>query len=164
MKRLLFLLMVIMAVSSVCMVAQTPRVAFLPFKNMDGKIELNKWCYALQDSLQKHFAELDPNNEKMYVVPYDSVELILSELNLDPSNPQFDSDMWKVVENLNVNYVISGNFVFQAQRFLINTYIYDVSMKLQVNSHQARDIFVPMDKVLNAIKPIAKKLQGFFIK
>ncbi len=163
MKKL-FLLSVIYLMSIIGLSAQTPRVAFLPFKNMDGKMELNKWCYSLQDSLQKHFAELDPNNAKMYVVPYDSVEMILAELNLDPSNPQFDSDMWKVVENLHADYVISGNFVFKAERFIINAYIIDVSMKLQITSHQARDIFVPMDKILSAIKPIAKKLQGYFVK
>lgn len=159
-----FLLLILFWMSIIGLSAQTPRVAFLPFKNMDGKMELNKWCYSLQDSLQKHFAELDQNNAKMYVVPYDSVEMILAELNLDPSNPQYDSDMWKVVENLHAEYVITGNFVFKAERFIINAYIIDVSMKLQVTSHQARDVFVPMDRILSAVKPIAKKLQGFFIK
>lgn len=140
------------------------RVAFLPFLNSTGKIELNKWCYQLQDSLQKYFSGLEIDSKEVQIVPYDSIEIILADMNLNPSNPQFASDMWKVVENLHVNYVINGNFIIQAERFLINTYIYDVSMKLPVTSHQARDIFIPLDKVLAAIRPIGKKLQGFFIK
>ena len=163
MKRL-FTILCILIISSIGLMSQTPRVAFLPYKNNDGKAELNKWCYSLQDSLQKQFSEIDPEGKSMKIVPYDTIEVILAELNLDPSNPQFDSDMWKVVERLNVDFVISGNFVIQAQRFLINTYIYDVSMKLPINTHQARDIFVPLDKVMAAIKPISKKLQGYFIK
>ncbi len=163
MKRL-FTLLCILIISSVGLIAKTPRLAFLPYKNMDGKAELNKWCYSLQDSLQKHFVGLDPESKTVQIVPYDTIEVVLSELNLDPSNPQFDSDMWKVVERLNVDYVISGNFVIQAERFLINTYIYDVEMKLPINTYQARDIFVPLDKVMAAIRPIAKKMQGYFFK
>ncbi|MDD3125125.1 MAG: hypothetical protein PHV24_04760 [Candidatus Kapabacteria bacterium] len=144
--------------------AQVPKVAFIPYTNMDGNMELNKWCYSLQDSLQKYFAAADAEEKSMKIVPFDEIEIILADMNLDPTNPQFASDMWKVVEQLNVDYVISGNFVLKANRFLINTYIYDVNMKLPVTTNQARDIFVPLDNVLKAIRPIGKKLQGFFIK
>ncbi len=159
MKR--FLIIALFLTASVSGLSQM-RVAFLPFQNSTGKIELNKWCYQLQDSLQKHFEALDPTGEKLQIVPFDSIEIILADMNIDPSNPQFASDMWKVVEALNAEYVVSGNFIIQAERFLVNTYIYDVSIKLPMASHQARDIFLPLDKILSGIRPIAKKLQGFF--
>lgn len=148
------------------LLAQTsvPRIAFLPFTNQEGELELNTWCYSLQDSLQKQFAVLDPAEKYYKIIPYDEIEAILSDMNFDPTNPQFASDMWKVVEQLKADYVITGNFVIQANRFLINTYIYDVSLKLPITTNQARDIFVPLDNVLRSIVPISKKLSGYFIK
>ncbi len=163
MKKLIILCMFILTFCAVNSYSQV-RVAFLPFQNSTGKIELNKWCYELQDSLQKYFVALGVVSNDFYIVPYDSIEIALAEMNLNPSNPQFASDMWKVVENLHVQYVISGNFIIQAERFLVNTYIYDVDMKLALTTHQARDIFLPLDKILSGIRPIGKKLQGFFIK
>jgi TolB-like protein len=162
-KKYLLVLALILTFSAVSALSQT-RIAILPFQNSTGKIELNKWCYELQDSLQKYFIALGMESNDLHIVPFDTIEIVLAEMNLNPSNPQFASDMWKVVENLHVQYVISGNFIIQAERFLVNTYIYDVSMKLAITSHQARDIFLPLDKILSGIRPIGKKLQGFFLK
>ena len=161
-----FVLVILSLLCTAGLFAQStaPRVAFLPFTNQEGELELNVWCYDLQDSLQKRFAELDPEEKYYRIIPYEEIETILSDMNFDPANPQFASDMWKVVEQLNADYVISGNFVIEANRFLINTYIYDVSIKLPVTTHQARDIFVPLDKVMRSIVPISKKLSGYFIK
>lgn len=159
MKKILLIIAFLTA--SISVYSQT-RIAFLPFQNSTGKMELNKWCYELQDSLQKYFGTLDPENQKIQIVPFDSIEIILADMNINPSNPQFASDMWKVVELLNADYVIMGNFIIQAERFLVNTYIYDISIKLPINSHQARDVFLPLDKILSGIRPIGKKLQGFF--
>ena len=61
------------------------RYAVLPFQNMEGKIDLNIWSYKLQDSLQKALMKLDPENKFMQIVPADSIEDALAEINLDPT-------------------------------------------------------------------------------
>jgi len=89
------------------------RVAILPFENADGRMEYNIWSYQLQDSLAKYLISKDPNEFNYRIVPIDSIEILLAELNINPYNPQYASDMWKVVEKLNCQKVISGNFNIQ---------------------------------------------------
>jgi TolB-like protein len=138
------------------------RIAFLPFQNMDGNLEQNKWCYALQDSVEKEFLKSQNNGNLYYVVPADSIEMALAELNIDPNNPQYPSDMWKAVEKLNISKVITGNFNIQSQKFLINAYIYDVEMKLPDSRFQARDLFKSEDKIYTTVPVILKRLMPAF--
>lgn len=143
--------------------AQT-RIAFLPFENMDGNMQLNVWCYDLRDSLMNSIQALDPDNKHLDIVPTEEVEMTIAELNLDPTNPQYKSDVWKAMKMLKVKKVVTGNFIFDKGKFLINAYIIDVKMKLHDPANQARDIFKSEDKIFDAIPLIVDALKGGLIK
>ncbi len=140
------------------------RIAVLPFENMDGNLELNVWCYDLRDSLSKALFALDPESEHYYIVPADSVEETIAELNLNPDNPQYKSDVIKAMKILKVKKVVSGNFIFRAENLLINGYIFDVRMRLHDPKHQARNIFKTEGKIFEAIPEIVKGIKGGLIK
>jgi len=134
------------------------RVAVLPFQNMDGDLTLNVLSYKLQDSVANLLRQYDTTQKHFVIIPSDSIDLLVSQFNLDPTNPQYPTDMWKAVKLLNANAVISGTFNRKAERILINAYIYDVNTKLAYPDYQARDIFKPEDKVMEAVPIIVKKL------
>jgi hypothetical protein len=140
------------------------RVAILPFRNMDGNMQFNKYCYSLQEELLKAFSEKDKDAKKISIVPPDSIEAALAGLNLDPNNPQYQSDIWKVLEKLNINQAILANFNIQAERFLINAFVYDVKTKLPNLEFQAKDIFKSEKNVSECIPVIVKRLYPFFNK
>ena len=135
------------------------RVAILPFQNMDGNIDYNILCYDLQEGVTESLIEADETGEDYYIVPADSVEMILSELNLDPSNPQYKSDLWKAVQMLNIKKVVLGNFNKQSDKFLINAYIYDVKMRMAYPTNQAKDIFKTEEQIEEAISEIVMAIQ-----
>lgn len=151
MKKLLLLTLFIVPVLS--LYSQT-RIAVLPFQNMDGNIDYNILCYDLQESLTNSLIESDGSGKDFYIVPADSVESVLSELNLDPSNPQYKSDLWKAVQMLNIKKVVVGNFNKESDKFLINAYIYDVKMRLAYPNNQAKDIFKTREQIMEAIPEI----------
>ncbi|MEJ5286448.1 MAG: hypothetical protein CH6_2233 [Candidatus Kapaibacterium sp.] len=134
------------------------RIAVLPFQNMDGDLSLNLLSYQLQDSVAKLLHQYDSTQKYFVIIPADSIDFLVSQFNLDPTNPQYPTDMWKAVKMLNADAVISGTFNRKAERILINAYIYDVNTKLAYPDHQARDIFKPEDKVMEAVPIIVKKL------
>jgi TolB-like protein len=140
-----------------------PKVVVLPFQNMDGNMDLNIICYDLQDSVFKAFEQKDPNNEYLELIPLVDVEEVLFEMNLDPANPQYPSDMWKAVKKLGAQYVILGTFNVQANRILMNTYIYDVDLKLAYPDYQALDMFKPQEKILENVPFIVDSLFPFFV-
>jgi TolB-like protein len=156
MKKLI--LIAIFITTSQLLFSQT-RVAVLPFQNMDGQIDYNILCYDLQESLTEALIEADDTGEEYYIVPSDSVEIVLAELNLDPSNPQYKSDLWKAVELLNIKKVVVGNFNKQSDKFLINTYIYDVKMRMAYPNYQAKDIFKTRENILESIEKIVPAIQ-----
>ncbi len=139
------------------------RYAVLPFQNMEGKIELNIWSYKLQDSLQKALIKLDTENKYMQIVPADSIEDALAEINLDPTNPEYLTDMWKTVKSLNVEKVITGNFYIRAGNLLINAYVYNVRTKLAYPKYQAKNIFKKEKDGLKAVNIIVKRLKPLLI-
>jgi TolB-like protein len=128
------------------------RIAVLPFSNLDGRLEYQIYCYDLQDSLYKMLENYE--QDAFELIPIDEIETVVAELNIDPSNPQYQSDVWKACKQLNANKVITGNFNFEASKFLINAYIYDVRMKLPNPKFQAKDIFKDEEEILAAIKEI----------
>jgi TolB-like protein len=130
------------------------RIAVLPFQNMDGKFDYNEWCYSLQDTLSKalHLADLDEVNYR--IVPADSVEAALADLNLDPSSPQYLTDMWKAIAKLNVKKVVCGSFIVEGNSMLIKAALYDVKLKLPHPKFQANNIFKDLDKAFDAIDEI----------
>jgi TolB-like protein len=144
--------------SGAALFAQPVRVAVLPFQNQDGNMDLNIWSYKLQDSVAIDLRANDQDENVFRIVPIDSIEMILAEMNLDPNNPQYPSDVWKAVEKLNVDLVISGTFNFQANRILINAYVYDPKIKLADPRFQAKDIFKKPDAVMEAVPRIVKQL------
>lgn len=140
------------------------RVAILPFRNMDGNMQFNKYNYSLQEELYKAFSEKDKDAKKMYIVPADTIEAALAGINLDPNNPQYQSDVWKVLESLNIKEAILATFNIQAERFLINCFIYDVKTKLPYLEFQAKDIFKSEKNVSDCIPVIVKRLYPYYSK
>ncbi|MFA6571925.1 MAG: hypothetical protein WCT77_11895, partial [Bacteroidota bacterium] len=140
------------------------RVAVLPFENKDGKLSLNVIAYKLQDSLTKSLIAKDPEEKYYRVVPIDSIEALLAQFNLDPTNPQYASDVWKAVKQLHIKYVLLGNFNVNSGNFLINAYIFNVHTKIAVPRYQAKDIFKTEEKVMESIPEIIESIIGFWIK
>ena len=140
------------------------KIAVLPFQNMDGLLDYNVYSYKLQDSLYKALKALDPDGKYYQLVPLDDIETVLSDMNLDPTNPQYPTDMWKAVQMLDVKEVITGNFNVESERFLINAYIYDVETKLPNLKYQARNIFKKEKDILKAVRIIVKRLKPALIK
>ena len=140
------------------------KIAVLPFQNMDGLLDYNIYSYKLQDSLFKALKALDPEGKYFKLVKIEDIETLLSDLNLDPTNPQYKTDMWKAVAMLDVKKVVTGNFNVEAKRFLINAYIYDVETKLPNLKHQARNIFKKEKDIMKAVRIIVKRLKPALIK
>jgi hypothetical protein len=130
------------------------RIAVLPFKNMDGLLEYNIWCYNLQDSLAKHLRTHDPEEKKYRIVPIDSVDMALAELNLDPDNPQYFTDMWAAVKKMNVNKVLFGEFNIATGTININASVYDVRIKMPIQKYQAKDVFRKVAETYDAVEEI----------
>jgi TolB-like protein len=133
------------------------RVAVLAFRNMDGKIALNAMAVQLADSLRTTLEAADPRKEHFSIIPQDSVEMAVSELNLDPTNPQYESDVWKALQAMGIEKVVQGNFLTEGERVLMNAYVYDLSSRMP-DAAQAKNIYKPRDAVLSAIPVIAKRL------
>jgi TolB-like protein len=158
-RSTLFVLLAIVIVLVTNAQAQN-RIAVLPFQNMDGKFEFNQWCYSLQDTLSKALVAADPEQLNYRIVPADSVEAALADLNLDPANPQYFTDMWKAIAKLNVKKVVCGSFIVEGKSMLIKAAVYDVKLKLPHPKYQATNIFKDLDKafeavdeILNVVKP-----------
>lgn len=151
----LSVLLLLFVAAGVCstLVAQT-RVAVLPFRNTNGYMEYNERCYQLADSisiaLQKHVKE----NSSFVMVPVDSVMEVLASLNLDPINPQYESDMWKAAELLHVERVVTGTFNVKYNKIFINAFVFNVASKLSDSEHEARSVYRAYDKTFDAIPTI----------
>jgi TolB-like protein len=134
------------------------RVVVLPFRNMAHDIKYTPWNYQFADSLRSALLEADPSGTTYQIVSADSVELALADLNLDPDNPQYESDMWKAVRNLKAQKAVQGNFQLRGDRVLINCYIYDMESMLADATNQAKDIYKSPTTFLEAIRPIVKRI------
>lgn len=135
------------------------RVVVLPFRNMSHDIKYNAWNYQFADSLRSALLEADPDAREFVIVPADSVELALADLNLDPNNPQYESDMWKAVRNLGARKAVQGNFQLRGERVLINCYVYDMESMMADATNQAKDIYKSPTTFLEAIRPIVKRIR-----
>jgi TolB-like protein len=137
--------------------AQT-RVAVLPFQNMDGNIKYNVWSDRLADSVNTLLASKDPSHQHFIVVSIDSVRMLLAEMNLDPTHPEYASDMWKAAQKLGATTVVTGNFNIQNGNLLVNAYVYDTESRLANPTHQAKDLFKPEEMILTTVPVIVKRL------
>jgi len=134
------------------------RVAVLPLRNMDGDISKNLWAEEIADSLRNFLMTMDGHGTTFVIVPKDSVEMAISELNLDPLNPQYESDVWKAIAALGVNRVIQGSFLQRHDRVLMNAYVYDTYTKMSNPNYEAKDIYKTPTTYLDAVRVIAKRL------
>ena len=157
MKKYILLFVVTIIVGSGLASAQE-RIAVLPFRNMDGNLALNHWCAKFSDSVAAGLRLRDSSSKHYFVVSQDSVAETLAMLNLDPTNPQYESDMWKAVAMLKITRVITGNFNVQAGKMLINCYNYEVATKLPNPVGQARNLFKSLDKPLETVPTIVNKM------
>jgi TolB-like protein len=141
-----------------CPLIAQQRIAVLPFRNADGDIKYNVWCSQLSDSLRVALLEVNPSQTAFTIIPADSIDMAVSERNLDPTNPQYESDVWRSVEALGASKVVWGNFFLRNGKVLINGYVYDVATKIAHPVHQAKDIYKSPDTVLDAVRVITKKV------
>jgi len=155
-QRLIILSFFVLIASEFAFAQQ--RIAVLPFRNMDHDIKYNAWSVALADSLFKAISAVDPTQKNFVLVPGDSIEMAIAELNLDPSNPQYESDMWKAVRTLNVTKAVQGNFQLRGERVLINCYVYDLASMLADRSNQAKDLYKSPANYLECIQVIVKRI------
>ncbi|GMV54168.1 MAG: hypothetical protein AMXMBFR68_19600 [Ignavibacteria bacterium] len=144
-------------------VAQT-RVVVLPFRNMDGEVSLNVWSFDLADSLRRMLVNTDPAQTAFVMIPQDSVDLVTSEFNLDPTNVQFESDVWRAVAKLKADKVVQGNFFRRGGRVLMNAYVYDVEFKMADPEYQAKNLYKTPETVLDVVPDMAKKLYPALLK
>lgn len=157
MKKFIFLIVVSIAVCTGYASSQE-RIAVLPFRNMDGNLALNHWCAKFSDSVAAGLRLRDTASKYYFVVQQDSVAETLAMLNLDPTNPQYESDMWKAVAMLKITRVVTGNFNVQSGKMLINCYNYEVATKLPNPIGQARNLFKSLDKPLETVTTIVNKM------
>ncbi len=115
------------------------RLAVLPFRNMDGDLRYNRWCYRFADSIAALLQQADTAQRHYVLIPRDSLEMVLGELNVDPTTPQYDSDIWKAAQLLRADKVLTGNFNLLPGKILVNAYIYDVRTKRE--EAQARNLY-----------------------
>ncbi|NQW30680.1 MAG: hypothetical protein HQ472_09230 [Ignavibacteria bacterium] len=134
------------------------RVVVLPFRNMDGAIKYNIWCFELADSLRKGLLSVNPDQKEFVIVDPDSVDLAISELNLDPTNAQYQSDVWTAVENLHADKVVQGNFFLRGERVLLNAYVYSVEYKMSDPENLAKDLYKTPTTYLESVRIMVKKL------
>lgn len=134
------------------------RVAVLPFYNMDGKEELNAFCYQLQDSLSKELIVNNNGEIKFYIVPNDSIELVLAEMNFDPNSPSYKDDLWKALEKLKCKKAVIGELQQQGSKLVVNASLCIVEMRLPIPQYQMRNLFVKPEEIYKVIPPICKKL------
>lgn len=139
------------------MIGQT-RVVVLPFRNMDGAFKYNMWSIEIADSLRRGLLAVDENQKDFVIIDPDSVEAAISELNLDPTNAQYYSDVWTAIENLKADKVVQGNFFLRGDRVLLNAYVYSVEYKMADPVNQAKDLYKTPTTYMESVRTMIKKL------
>lgn len=92
------------------------------------------------------------------MVSVNEVEDALAELNIDPTSPEYKSDMWIACKKLGVSLVVTGDYNFEADRYLINAYIYNVKFKLALPDPQAVNIFKSEEAIFESVEIMANTL------
>lgn len=139
-------------------VAAQQRVAVLPFRNMDRDIQYNAWSVQLADSVYKALRQHENFGKDFVLIEPDSIEMSIADLNLDPTNPQYESDMWKAVRTLGATKAVQGNFQLRGDRVLINCYVYDMTSMLPDATNQAKDLYKSTTTFLETVRPIVKRI------
>lgn len=147
---------------SISVHAQT-RVAVLPFRNDEGNINYTKLCYQLSDSLTTALSAAKVGTP-IHIVPTDSVEMALSALNINPMNPQYESDKWKAIAQLGVERVVTGNFKVKYGKVFVNAYVFDVATKLADSRGEAKSVYRSESTIMTAVPDIIERLLPAFDK
>jgi TolB-like protein len=143
MKKFLTSIIILILLSGTYLLSQEPRrVAILPYQNMDGNLELNIWNYTMQEKLAEQLMERDPDEFNYKIISIDSIEMVLAQYNLDPNDPEYETDMWNAVKDLQAEYVITGNFIKSENRLIFNTNIIHVKYKLPLSKYKSKDISI----------------------
>ncbi len=145
-------------IASVLSLSAQVRVAVLPIKNLDGNLQLLTYSYAIADSLRALLAEHPEHGKTFVVIPADTMEQALAEFNLDPTSPQFESDLWRAIAKLNCAYAITGSFEITGGRMVLNLYAYDVKTKLADQTNAARNLFKTPENIFQVLPIAVRKL------
>ncbi len=145
-------------IASVLSLSAQVRVAVLPIKNLDGNLQLLTYSYAIADSLRALLAEHPEHGKTFVVIPPDTMEQALAEFNLDPTSPQFESDLWRAIAKLNCAYAITGSFEITGGRMVLNLYAYDVKTKLADQTNAARNLFKTPENIFQVLPIAVRKL------
>ncbi len=148
----------VVLIAAATSVAAQQRVAVLPFRNMDRDIQYNAWSIQLADSVYKALRQHENFGKDFVLIEPDSIEMAIADLNLDPTNPQYESDMWKAVRTLGATKAVQGNFQLRGDRVLINCYIYDMTSMLPDATNQAKDLYKSTTTFLETVRPIVKRI------
>jgi len=141
-----------------------PRVAVMPFRNMDGRMQFDPYSKTLADSLRTMLMHSEAGQGRFYMIPGDSITAVLATINTDPNNPQYDSDLWFAIEKLQADYVVWGNFNVQGEKFLINAYVYDFETKLADPANQAKNLYKAPEQALETVPVMTRKLLPALLK
>jgi TolB-like protein len=155
--NILFAVGLLLLISETTVAAQQ-RVVVLPFRNMDRDIQYNAWSMQLADSVYKALRAHEKYGTDFILIEPDSLEMAIADLNLDPTNPQYESDMWKAVRALGAAKAVQGNFQLRGDRVLINCYVYDMTSMLPDGANQAKDLYKSTTTFLETVRPIVKRI------
>ena len=150
---------ILIFIATVLNLTAAGKVAVLPFINATGQMSDQEFSYGLQDSLfQILLASTLDSNSTLELISIDDVEDALAQMNIDPSGPQYKSDMWLAAKKLGAKKVITGIINYSDNRYLINAYIYSVKMKMANPKYQAKNIFKSKEQIYESIEIISEKL------
>lgn len=137
--------------------AQTT-IAVLPFRNMDGNINLDMYSSKLSDSLYKEIEKIS-TELGIKLITNEQVEKAINSLKEGEAHPNYEATMWKAAELLGTNKVVSGTFNMQNDRLLVNAYIYDSKLRMQDPQNKAVNLFKAPAAVFEVIPIIVRKLK-----
>lgn len=152
-------IIVLFLLISVTGAAAQDRIVVLPFTNLDGREELNKYCKMFQDSLITHFVKGDPDELNYRIVPPDSIQYMLDKIGTDHTKPSYQDDLWAVIEGLGCKRAVMGELNMNGEKIVVNVSVYDVEMRLPLPQHQIRNLFAPPSRLNKLFPRIAKKLR-----
>ncbi len=133
-------------------------VAVLPFRNMDGNINLDIYSTKLSDSIYVEIEKI-AKDLGIKLISNEEVEKSINSLKEGETHPNYEATMWKAAEILGSDKIVSGTFNMQNDRLLINAYIYDTTLRLQDPNNKAVNLFKPASTVFEVVPIIVRKLK-----
>lgn len=158
----IFVLLAVFTVHCCIAFSQGKKIAVLPFENLHGLIDYNQHCYELADSVARALQHLLKEHSNRYVViEPDSVDFVVLEYNLNPDNPQFQSDRWIVAEKLGAQLVVTGTVKVRYNKVFVNAAVYNIETKLP--EYEIKNLYTKEENYLELSEKIAKGIAEFLI-